>query len=130
PQPVGTAQRIISHSAEDVLDALLFKDEAELPEGGIEGDEAFQAAFAQKAPRSADGRSLKDFQLLNRLFKYRCSYMIHSRTFTQMQPHLKQAVLTRLETILKGEDTSERYDYLGESERKHIRTILAETVKK
>lgn len=130
PQPVGTAQRIIGHSAEDVLDALLFKDEAELPEGGIEGDEAFQAAFAQETPRSADGRSLKDFQLLNRLFKYRCSYMIHSRTFTQMQPHLKQAVLTRLEAILKGEDTSGRYDYLGESERKHIRTILAETLRK
>ncbi len=130
PQPVGTAQRIIGHSAEDVLDALLFKDEAELPEGGIEGDEAFQAAFAQSAPRSAEGRSLKDFQLLNRLFKYRCSYMIHSRTFTEMQLHLKQAVLTRLETILKGEDTSGRYDYLGESERKHIRMILAETVMK
>ncbi len=126
-QPTGSAQRIIEHSAEDVLDALLFKDEAALPDGGIEGDEAFQSAFVKTAPRSAEGRSLKDFQLLNRLFKYRCSYMIHTQTFAKMQPDLKSLVLGRLKTILDGKDTSGRYDYLGESEREHIATILVET---
>lgn len=127
--PVGTAQRIIGHSAEDVLDALLFKDEAPLPEGGIEGDETFQTAFGKNALRTAEGRSLKDFQLLTRLFKYRCSYMIHSQTFARMQPDLKRAVLSRLDLILKGEDGSDRYSYLAESERKHIRKILAETLR-
>ena len=129
-QPTGTALRIIEHCTEDVLDALLFKDEAPLPEGGIEGDVSFQNAFGQSAHRSADGRSLKDFQLLTRLFKYRCSYMIHSRTFTQMQPALKKTILTRLDQILTGQDRSGRYDYLGESERKHIRKILDETLSK
>lgn len=128
PQPVGTALRIISHCAEDVLDALLFKDEAPLPKGGIEGDEAFQTAFGKKARRSTEGRSLKDFQLLNRLFKYRCSYMIHSLTFTRLQPDLKKAVLARLEAVLTGTDPGGRYDYLGESERKQIRSILADTL--
>jgi len=127
-QPIGTARRILDHCAEDVLDALLFKDEAPLPEGGIEGDEAFQTAFAQTAPRNADGRSLKDFQLLTRLFKYRCSYLIHSQTFQQMQPELKKTVLAKLDTVLKGEDASGRYAYLGEAERGHIRGILAETL--
>lgn len=122
--PAGTAARIIGHCTEDVLDALLFKDEAALPEGGIEGDEDFQTAFAQNARRSPEGRSLKDFQLLNRLFKYRCSYMIHSRSFERMQPHLKAAVLLRLRQILGGEDPAGRYAYLGESERGHIRSIL------
>ncbi|MEN3941754.1 hypothetical protein WJU23_10710 [Prosthecobacter sp. SYSU 5D2] len=129
-EPAGTALRIIGHCAEDVLDALLFKDEAPLPDGGIEGDEAYQNAFVKNARRNSEGRSLKDFQLLNRVFKYRCSYMIHSRTFAEMQPALKQAVLTRLEAVLKGEDVSGRYDYLGESERNSIRNILAETVMK
>jgi hypothetical protein len=55
--PTGTARRIIDHCAEDVVEALLFKDEAALPEGGIEGDPAFQTAFTKRAPQSSDGRS-------------------------------------------------------------------------
>ncbi len=126
--PVRTARRMIDHAAEAVLDALLFKDEATLPRGGIEGDVAFQTAFSRTARPSSDGRSLKDFQLLTRLFKYRCSYMIHSTTFQHLNPHLKQTVLARLDEVLQGRDTtSGRYAYLGESERGHIRRILAET---
>jgi hypothetical protein len=117
----------MDHCAEDVLDALLFKDEAALPKGGIEGDEAFQIAFAKNAPRNADGRSLKDFQLLNRLFKYRCSYMIHSQTFQHLMPALKKTVLTQLQAVLEGQDESGRYGYLVDSERGHIQRILAET---
>jgi hypothetical protein len=127
-EPVGTARRIIDHCAEDVIDALLFKDEAELPEGGIEGDPAFQTAFARNTPQSSDGRSLKDFQLLNRLFKHRCSYMIYSITFQHLTPPLKQTVLTRLWTVLEGNDTTGSYDYLSDTERAHIRRILAETL--
>jgi hypothetical protein len=129
-EPMGTALRIIGHCAEDVLDALLFKDEAPLPDGGIEGDEAYQNTFVKNARRNSEGRSLKDFQLLNRVFKYRCSYMIHSRTFTEMQPALKKTVLSRLDAVLNGEDTSGRYDYLRESERNSIRSILADTLER
>lgn len=126
--PVGTARRIIDHCAEDVLDALLFKDEAELPEGGIEGDEAFQIAFTKNSPHSSEGRSLKDFQLLSRLFKYRCSYMIYSLTFRHLPVQLKDTVMQRLDLVLEGRDDTGRYEYLSESERGHIRRILGETL--
>lgn len=128
-EPVGTARRIIDHCTEDVIDALLFKDEAALPDGGLEGDPAFQAAFSKNAPQSKDGRSLKDFQLLSRLFKYRCSYMIHSLTFEHLPPALKNTVLQRLRTILTGTDPENRYTYLGTSEREHILHILQNTLK-
>ncbi len=127
-EPTGTARRIIDHSAEDVVEALLFKDEAALPEGGIEGDPAFQTAFTQRAPQSSNGRSLKDFQLLHRLFKYRCSYMVYSQTFQHLTAPLKQTVLHRLWTILEGKDTTGQYAYLSDTERGHIRRILAETL--
>jgi hypothetical protein len=71
---------------------------------------------------------LKDFQLLNRLFKHRCSYMIYSLTFQHLTAPLKQTVLARLWTVLDGKDTSGSYTYLTESERAHIRRILAETL--
>lgn len=127
-EPVGTARRIIDNVATQILDALLFKDEAELPEGGIEGRADFQTDFAANAPKSAEGRSLKDFQLLNRLFKHRCSYMIYSVTFENLTPPLKQTVLTRLDAILTGQDTSGSYGYLSESERRHIHSILRDTL--
>jgi hypothetical protein len=127
-EPTGTARRIIDHAAEDVIEALLFKDEAALPDGGIEGDPAFQTAFTKRAPQSSDGRSLKDFQLLHRLFKYRCSYMVYSLTFQHLTAPLKQTVLHRLQTVLEGKDTSSQYSYLSDTERGHIRRILAETL--
>lgn len=126
--PTGTARRIIDHCAEDVVDALLFKDEAALPDGGIEGDPAFQMVFTKSAPQTKDGRSLKDFQLLNRLFKYRCSYMVYSITFKNLIPQLKETVLAQLWKALDGKSPEGRYDYLTASERRNIQKILAETL--
>ncbi len=127
-EPTGTARRIIDHCTEDVLDAILFKDEATLPEGGIEGGGEFQTAFEKNAPHSADGRSLKDLQLLNRLFKYRCSYMVYSLTFSSLMPQLKQSVMKALTDALNSQDPASRYSYIGESERRHIKRILGETL--
>lgn len=127
-EPTGTARRIIDHCAEDVVDALLFKDEATLPEGGIEGDGVFQASFERNAPHTKEGRSLKDLQLLTRLFKYRCSYMIYGLTFQNLMPQLKTTVFQQLTAALNGQAKENRYDYLGEKERHHIQAILAETL--
>lgn len=127
-EPTGTARRIIDHSAEDVLDALLFKDEAPLPEGGIDGSADFQTAFLTTARQTPDGRSLKDFQLLTRLFKYRCSYLIYGLTFRHLAPPLKQTVLAKLWQVLHGNDPTQRYAYLGDSERQHITRILVQTL--
>ena len=126
-KPIGTARRIIDHSADDIVEALFFKDEAALPEGGIEGDESFQIAFLSRGARSSDGRSLKDLQLNTRLFKYRCSYMVHSITFKHLTPTLKETIVARMKQILAGADTSGQFDYLNESERKHIMRILMDT---
>ena len=127
-EPVNTARRMIDHSAQDVVDALLFKDEAALPSGGIEGGGGFQDEFEKTAPHTAEGRSLKDLQLLTRLFKYRCSYMVYSITFANLVPQLKTTVLNNLWAVLQGEDPQKRYTYLSPSERRNIAKILAETL--
>ena len=127
-EPVNTARRMIDHSAQDVVDALLFKDEAKLPAGGIEGSRGFQEQYEKGAPHTADGRSLKDLQLLNRLFKYRCSYMIYSITFANLIPQLKTTVMHQLWDVLQGRDPEKRYAYLSASERRNIARILAETL--
>jgi hypothetical protein len=125
-EPTGTALRIIEHAVDDVLDALLFKDEAALPEGGIEGGADYVTQFTAGARLAKDGRSLKDLQCLERLFKYRCSYMIYGVTFTHMQADLRRQVLLKLQHVLKQGDV--RYAYLAGSESEHIHAILADTL--
>jgi hypothetical protein len=121
-EPEGSAVIVFDNAVEDILDVLLFKDEADLPEGGIEGNESFINDFQQKGKKNADGKSLRDFQLLNRLFKYRCSYMIESMAFQKLMPKLKEQVDSALRTILS--DGSERYAYLGKKEREIILSII------
>ncbi len=54
--------------------------------------------------------------------------MVYSLTFQHLTAPLKQTVLRRLWTVLEGQDTTGQFPYLGETERGHIRRILAETL--
>lgn len=121
----GTAGQVAERGAQRIVEALLFKDEAELGDD-VEGDEVFQREFAAQFPRAADGSSLADFRLYGRLFKNRCSYMVYSLAFRDLPELLRAAVLAGLKKALEGE--AEEFEYLKESERKRIRGILAETL--
>jgi hypothetical protein len=121
----GPAGRAAELAAEKIVACLLFLDEAD-PGEGIEGGEGFQRIFAARFPRSADGGSLADFQLYQRLFKNRCSYMVYSRSFRELPPRVKRAVLVKLKAALAGRDPA--YDRLKASERKRIEAILADTL--
>ncbi len=123
-----TTRRIIDHQAERILNYLLFANEVRLDGGGIDSDATFVEDFQHNAKVSKDGRSLKDFQLLTRIFKYRCSYMIYSTAFKSLPKPLKNKVYQRLGAVLTGKDTSNEYAYLKESERARILNILVETL--
>lgn len=123
-----TTRRIIDHQADRILNYLLFANEVKLDGGGIDSDSPFVEDFQHNAQLSKDGRSLKDFQLLTRIFKYRCSYMIYSSAFESLPKPLKSKVYQRLGAVLSGMDTSNEYAYLKESERERILDILIETL--
>lgn len=123
-----SCRRIIRNQAEKIIEALLFTDEAPLPEGGIESEGPFMAAFAESARPNERGRSLRDFQLLDRIFKYRCSYMIYSEAFENLPAELHREVLTRLDAVLQSKDGSDLGSHLSPSERERIRDILVETL--
>ncbi len=127
--PQGSALSVIHSQASKVVKHLLFFEEYNLQEGGVEGSAAFQDAFCADRKETADGRSLKDFQLLNRLFKYRCSYMIYSKAFEAMPRQLKDEVYAQLFAVLSGQNQSKDFAYLSASERLHIKEILLETKK-
>lgn len=82
-----STKRRYESSAKRLVDYMLFVDELPL-ESRIEGLSGFQSEFPQAGPRDSQGRSLRDFDLERRLFKYPCSYLIYSDSFEALpQPH-------------------------------------------
>ena len=126
-EPVyDSVKSVLDSTAREVVDDLLFREEAPLPDG-IEGSPAFQRAFSANAPRAANGNSLKDFDLKGHLFKNRCSYLIYSDCFRLLPKPLMLRVLERFARALRATDPDPRYAYLGAEERARIVQILHET---
>ncbi|CAN5712721.1 hypothetical protein BH11VER1_BH11VER1_26370 [soil metagenome] len=127
--PQGSALSVINGQVDRLLEHMLFIEEYPLKDNGIEGSLAFQEAFQLDRRESKDGRSLKDFQLRTRLFKHRCSYMIYSKAFDALPAAFKEKFYERLWKVLSGQEKTEDFASLSESERQYIRDILLATIK-
>ncbi len=123
----GSSLTVAENHAERVLEALLFRDEAPLPEGGLEGSTAFTEAFRKTRRPSSEQRSLRDLQLLTRTFKYRCSYLIYSAQWDGLPAPFLALLYEKLHTILTSPTPPAGYNYLPHTERRHILNILLQT---
>lgn len=121
-----SVRSVFAGAVQDIVDDLLFYQEATLP-AGLEGSPAYQHAFQANARCTTTGRSLKEFSLKGQLFQNRCSYLIYSDSFLALPGQLKKRVYARLAEILSAEDSEPRYAYLGKEERTRIANILRET---
>jgi hypothetical protein len=110
----------------DLVSYVLFSDEALLPPGGIAGDPAFLKDFSANRKLARNGKSLKDFDLKTRMFRHRCSYMIHTQQWREMPAAVKSRVYALMKAALTGQDAE--FSYLPEEERKTIIQILRDTV--
>jgi len=124
----GMTWKQADHVSDEILDALLFKGETEMGGTGVEGSPQFVKAFTQKGIVSKKGKTLRTLRLYSRLFKYRCSYMIHSKAFKSLPKIVKNRVITKLKAAL-SEEGLPRYSYLSKREKKTITAILTDTVK-
>ena len=124
----GTAAIVAGSHARKILEVLLFKDEAEFPQGGIQGNPGFQRDFRADRPATSHGASLADFHLGNRLFRHRCSYLIHSRQWAALPAPLLDLLYQRLHHILAAEMPPAEFSYLSASERQAILKILRATL--
>jgi hypothetical protein len=124
--PSSDATARVTESARDLVDYMLFVDEAPLT-GPIKGGSGFAESFGARGPRDMQGRSLRDFDLRRRLFKYPCSYMIYTPAFDTLPAPAKNAVYSRLWEVLSGRDTQPRYRRLTPQDRQAIVSILRET---
>jgi hypothetical protein len=111
---------------DDMVTYMLFADEMPIKEP-IEGVSTFTKTFPQRGPRDSKGRSLRDFDLHKRLFKYPMSYMIYSRAFDNLPDSLRDRVYARLYDVLSGKDTSPKFASLSADDRRAILEILRDT---
>lgn len=121
----STTTRIKS-SCEAMVRYLLYCDEAPLTEP-LRGTTSFQEDFTALGPRDSAGRSLRDFDLQRRLFKYPCSYLIYSRSFNELPAEAKSLTYRRLWEVLTGADKTKAFAHLSEADRTAIREILLAT---
>jgi len=121
----STTRRIAS-AAEALVRYMFFADEVELT-GPICGTSKFAEQFAASAKPDRHGRSFRELDLTQRLFKYPCSYLIYSEAFERMPPAVMDYVRQRATEVLTAEKAPKGYESLTDSHRAAIAEILRET---
>ena len=125
-----SARRQFEGPAEQLLRYLLFTNEATLSDSEslkIEGSSIFAKEFTARGIRDSKGRSLRDFDLQNRIFRYPCSYLIYSESFDTLPEPAKGYVYHRLLEVLTGQDRSPDFAKLSVEDRRAILEILLAT---
>jgi hypothetical protein len=128
PPPLERQQ--FERPAEQLLRYLLFANEAPLDNKDgrqIRDSSAFAREFAARGVRDSKGRSLRDFDLSARIFRYPCSYLIYSDAFTNLPDPAKGYVLHRLFEVLSGADQSADFAKLSADDRRAVLEILLQT---
>lgn len=87
----------------ETAEYLLFVDEAPLT-APVQGGLGFAQAFSAGGPRDRLGRSLREFDLQTRLFRYRCSYLVYAPAFEALPDVIRAAVYGRMREILASRD--------------------------
>jgi hypothetical protein len=117
---------LVQDGSKELVDYLLFIDETPL-RGKVQGSSGFAEKFAARGPKDRKGRSLRDFDLEQRLMRYPCSYMIYSEAFDNLPVEAKEAIYKRMWQILSGQETDRKYARLSLPDRQAIVEILRET---
>ncbi len=120
----------IERPAEQLIRYLLFSGEAKL--GGADGKQAiassaFARDFVKRGERDSKGRSLRDFDLRDRTFRYPASYLIYSAAFDAIPDPARGYIYHRLLQILSGADANPDFAHLSSADRQAILSILLET---
>ena len=126
-KPVSRDAKGYDRFFERFVDYLLFKDEASLEGHTVSRNPEFEAAFRENRRSAKDDLSLKDFNLEDRIFEHRLSYLIDSRSFAEAPQGMKNEVYRRRWPILSAEDPPAGYEYFDPGERQRIVQILRET---
>lgn len=118
----------LNSEIEEMLTYMLFADEEPL-KSPVAGVSTFTKTFVERGPRDHQGRSLRDFDLKTRLFRYPLSYMIYSLAFDGMPDAVRDRIYDRLYDILTGKDQNKPFARLAADDRRALLEIVRDTKK-
>jgi hypothetical protein len=118
----------IQWACEPLVQYFLFCEETPLTEA-VAGTSGFAKEFTARGPFDSRGRTLREFDLRSRMFRYPMSYLIYSRAFDGLPAEVKEQVYSRLWEVLSGKDQSKEFAHLTAADRQAVLEILRETKK-
>jgi hypothetical protein len=89
----------VDSDIEELARYLTFDKEAPLAEP-VRGVSSFTETFPARGPKDRQGRSLRDFDLRTRLFRYPLSYMIYSPAFNALPDAIRARVYKSIDAKL------------------------------
>ncbi len=119
-------QKQLETDIESMVTYMLFADEARLQDPVV-GVSTFTKTFPERGPRDRQGRSLRDFDLQKRLFRYPLSYMIYSEAFDNLPNSVRDRVYRRIYDVLTGRDHSDKFKRLSSEDREAVLEIVRDT---
>ncbi|HET9220504.1 MAG TPA: hypothetical protein VFR18_26235 [Terriglobia bacterium] len=125
----GTLEKLkpsLDRAIDQMVDYMLFVDEAPLREP-VQGVSSFTVTFPQRGPRDRYGRSLRDFDLQRRLFRYPLSYMIYTEIFDAIPEAARHRIYQRLFNVLSGMDGNPKFAHISDADRRAILEIVRDT---
>jgi hypothetical protein len=120
-----SSRNSLDRAVGQLVDYMLFVDGP--IEDPMKGVSTFTTTFPQRGPRDRMGRSLRDFDLQKRLFKYPLSYMIYNEAFDALPAAARERIYQRLQDVLSGKDQSPKFAHLSAGDRQAILEILRDT---
>jgi hypothetical protein len=112
---------------EPLVRALFFADAAPFA-GQVVTSSGFTERFAQRGPRDSEGRSLRELQLEQRLFRYPLSFMVYTDSYNALPAYALEYLDSRIAEVLRGNDPAGIGAKISAEDRAAISQILADTL--
>lgn len=119
-------QDVLQPLVQPVLAGLFMSEEAPLADK-VEGNSGYREWFEQRGPAASDGKSLRQFDLQSRTFRYRLSYLVYSKAIDALADPVKTLLFRDIAAVLDGDSSLLGGGSLPADERAAIRDILLAT---
>lgn len=109
-----------------LLDSLFMAHEAPLG-APITGSTEYAENFVKRGPVDSKGRSLREFDLQTRTFRYPLSYLVYSDALAALADPVREHLYGRIRAVLENAPDAPEYPHLSADQRSAILGILQDT---
>jgi hypothetical protein len=124
--PLNVSDEPLRHLVNELADYLLFVGEVP-PSAPLTPRPGFAERLESRTPKDRRGRSFGQLDVVTRLLRYPCSYLVYSEAFDGLSRPVKDAVYRRMLDTLTGADAETRNRRVSGDDRRAVLEILRDT---